>query len=187
MNEESNVRMNKLKGQRKSKKQEEARQIIDAGEEPEVEVEEQPEEEQPKKKAGRPKKVVQETYDVEQQEPDVVIHKRHKGAKPRKIIVVTADSEADTSDEEMPYRAKPKIEIKKRAPKVAPAPEPEPEPQPQPPRRPKKEVTHLVGGNPKTEPKDAGKGLPQAHVLQNPPAPKKYVVDSFIDSLLGLV
>jgi hypothetical protein len=184
MNEESNVRMNKLKGQRKSKKQEEETQP-----EPEPEIEEQPEEqpeeEQPKKKAGRPKKVVQETYDVEQQEPDVVIHKRHKGAKPRKIIVVTADSEADTSDEEMPYRAKPKIEIKKRAPKIAPVPAPEPEPQP--PRRPKKEVTHLVGGNPKTEPKDAGKGLPQAHVLQNPPQPKKYVVDSFIDSLLGLV
>jgi hypothetical protein len=184
--EESNVRVNKLKGQRKSKKQEPVEESIEQEDvvEPQPEPESQP---QPKKKPAKKPVVQEEEYDVENQLPDVVIHKRHKGAKPRKIIVITGDSDADSSDEEMPYRAKPKVEIKKRAPKPTPPPrEPSPEPQPKKPVRPKKEVTNLVGGDPKNEPRDAGKGLPQSHVMKNPPQPKAFVVDSFIDSLLGL-
>ena len=185
--EESNVRVNTLKGQRKSKKQvqpePQPEPVSDT--EPQTPAEPEPE---PVKKAGRPKKpaVQEEEYDVEQQLPDVVIHKRHKGVRPRKIIVVTADSDVDTSDEDMPYRAKPKVEIKKRAPKPTPPPR-EPSPEPQPSKiKPKKEVTHLVGGDPKNEPRDTGKGMPQSHVIKNPAQPKAFVVDSFIDSLLGL-
>jgi hypothetical protein len=169
--EESNIRVNKLKGQRKSKEPEvvEQEDVVEPMPEP-----------TPKKTPKTKKPVVQEEeYDVEQQLPDVVIHKRHKGAKPRKIIVVTADSDVDTSDEDMPYRAKPKVEIKKRQPKPR-------EPSPERKMKPKKEVTHLVGGDPKNEPRDAGKGLPQAHVIKNPPKPKGFVIDSFIDNLLGL-
>lgn len=182
MNDEPNVRVNKLKGQRKTKKTEEP--APEPVEETEEIVEPEPE---PKKKAGRPKKPVvqEEEYDVENQQPDVVIHKKHKGVRPRKIIVVTADSDVDTSDEEMPYRAKPKVEIKKRQPAPKPR-EPSPEPVVRKTAKPKKEITNLVGGDPKNEPRDAGKGLPQAQVIKNPPQPKAFVVDSFIDSLLGL-
>ena len=183
--EESNVRVNKLKGQRKTKKVEP--EPVEESIEQEQEDVVEPAVEEPKKKAPKTKKqpvVQEEEYDVENQLPDVVIHKKHKGARPRKIIVVTADSDVDSSDEEMPYRAKPKVEIKKRQ----PAPKPR-EPSPEPVVRktkPKKEVTNLVGGDPKNEPRDTGKGLPQAHAIKNPPQPKAFVVDSFIDSLLGL-
>ena len=186
--EESNVRVNKLKGQRKSKKVEPEPVEESIEQEQEDIVEPTPAVEEPKKKAPKTKKqpiVQEEEYDVENQLPDVVIHKRHKGAKPRKIIVVTADSDVDSSDEEMPYRAKPKVEIKKRQPAPKPR-EPSPEPQPRKAAKPKKEVTNLVGGDPKNEPRDEGKGLPQSHVIKNPPQPKAFVVDSFIDSLLGL-
>jgi hypothetical protein len=183
--EESNVRVNKLKGQRKSKKVEPEPVEETIEQEQEDVVEPQPEP-QPKKKTAKKPVVQEEEYDVENQLPDVVIHKRHKGAKPRKIIVITGDSDADSSDEEMPYRAKPKVEIKKRQPKIAPAPEPEPEPAPRKVAKPKKEIVSLVGGDPKNEPRDAGKGLPQSHAIKNPPQPKTFVVDSFIDSLLGL-
>ena len=183
--EESNVRVNKLKGQRKSKKVEPEPVEESIEQEQEDVVEPAVEEPKPKTKKTTKKPAVQEEeYDVENQLPDVVIHKKHKGVRPRKIIVVTADSDVDSSDEEMPYRAKPKVEIKKRQ----PAPKPR-EPSPEPVVRktkPKKEVTNLVGGDPKNEPRDAGKGLPQSHLVKNPPQPKAFVVDSFIDSLLGL-
>jgi len=187
--EESNVRVNMLKGQRKSKKSEPVEESIEQDHEDVVEPQPEQEPEPKKKSAPKTKKptVQEEDYDVENQLPDVVIHKRHKGMRPRKIIVVTADSDVDSSDEEMPYRTKPKVEIKKRAPKPTPPPrEPSPEPQARKPIRPKKEVTNLVGGDPKNEPRDSGKGLPQSHAIKNPPQPKGFVVDSFIDSLLGL-
>ena len=105
--EESNVRVNKLKGQRKPKavKKEEVEDVetvdIPAIEEEKKEPEPEPEKKPEPKKVTKKKPVVeQEEYDVEQQLPDLVIHKRHKGAKPRKIIVVTADSDVDSSDEE---------------------------------------------------------------------------------------
>ena len=185
--EESNVRVNKLKGQRKSKKVEPEPVEESIEQEQEDNVEPQPEEQPKKKTAPKQKKPVvqEEEYDVENQLPDVVIHKKHKGVRPRKIIVVTADSDVDSSDEEMPYRAKPKVEIKRREAKPKPR-EPSPEPQPKKPMKPRKEVVSLVGGDPKNEPRDAGKGLPQSQVIKNPPQPKAFVVDSFIDSLLGL-
>ena len=154
----------------------------------EAEVEEEKVEEKPKKapakKAAVPKKekpvVPREVYDVESS-PDVVIHKRHKGAKPRKIIVITGDSSANESDEELPYRAKPKVEIKKRTPAPA-APKKEALPKPSPARR--QQNVGLVGGE-KSKPVDTGKGVSQRYAT---PAPERkgYVVDEYIDSLLGL-
>jgi hypothetical protein len=183
--EESNVRVNKLKGQRKSKKVEPEPVEESIEQEQEDVVAPEPEEQPKKKTAPKQKKpaVQEEEYDVENQLPDVVIHKRHKGVKPRKIIVITGDSDADSSDEEMPYRAKPKVEIKKRQPKIR---EPSPEPEPRKVAKPKKQNVGLVGGDPKNEPRDAGKGMPQSQLIKNPPQPKAFVVDSFIDSLLGL-
>jgi len=172
MEDDSNVRVNKLKGQRKPRAKKEEPEA------PAVEVEvEAVEEEAP---APAPKKTTKkaaaEEYDVER-EPDVVIHKRHKGAKPRKIIVITGDSSADEDDETMPYRKAPKVEIKKRD-----APKPR-SPSP-PPRPPRKQNVGLVAGDPKKEHHDSGKGVSQPHAKPN--APKTFVVDSFIDGLLGL-
>lgn len=127
-----------------------------------------------KKPAAKKEK---EVYDVETA-PDVVIHKRHKGSKPRKIIVITGDSSADESDEELPYRAKPKVEIKKRP---TPAPAPASLPKPPPARR--QQAVGLISEKPK--PVDTGKGISQRYAV---PAPEKkgFVVDEYIDSLLGL-
>lgn len=175
MEDDSNVRVNKLKGQRKPRAKKE--EVVEAVVEESVEVEEETAPAPapapaPKKK----KKVEAEEYDVEQQEPDVVIHKRHKGAKPRKIIVITGDSDLDEEDETMPYRKAPKVEVRKRdVPKAR---------SPSPPPRPRKQNVGLVAGDPKKEHHDNGKGVSQPHV--KPAGPKTFVVDSFIDGLLGL-
>jgi hypothetical protein len=176
--EESNIRVNKLKGQRKPRAKKE-----DPEPEPEAEVVEKSESEpepepETKPKKAPAKKSKAEEYDVTQ-EPDVIIHKRHKGVKPRKIIVITGDSSCDEEDEKMPYRKAPKVEVKKREPKIR---EPSPEPVKKAP--PKKQNVGLIAGNPKTEYHDDGKGISQAHV--KPAGPKNYIVDSFIDGLLGL-
>lgn len=177
MEDDSNVRVNKLKGQRKPRTPK-----TESKPDPEpVEEEVQTPEPEPKKKTV-PKKKVEvdaEEYDVEQQEPDVVIHKRHKGAKPRKIIVITGDSDLDEEDEKMPYRKAPKVEVRKREPIKARSPSPEPAPRP-----PRKQNVGLVAGDPKKEYHDSGKSVSQPHV--KPAGPKTYVVDSFIDSMLGL-
>lgn len=166
--DDSNVRVNKLKGQRKPRAPE---PVV---EEQEVEVEKTEPAPKPTKKTA-PKK---EEYDVEQ-EPDVIIHKRHKGVKPRKIIVITGDSDLDEEDEKMPYRKAPKVEVRRRE---APKPRsPSPEPAPRPPR---KQNVGLVAGDPKKEHHDSGKSVSQPHV--KPAGPKTYVVDSFIDGLLNL-
>lgn len=190
MEDDSNVQI-KVKGQRKSKKKQDPEETASVQEH--VEEEQQEEEQQEEQVEEKPKpakkqptkktpKVEVEDYDVEQQ-PDVVIHKRHKGAKPRKIIVITGDSDADESDEELPYRAKPKIEVKKRQSKPAPEPEPEPAPKPAPkPKIPKKQNVGLVTEKPQVV--DAGKGLPQRYA--NVPKKQGFVVDEFIDKLLGL-
>jgi hypothetical protein len=192
MDDDSNVQI-KAKGQRKSKKKQDPEETLSMEEQhaevPNYEEEEHVEEEpKPKvtKKAPAKKstpKVETEDYDIEQQ-PDVIIHKRHKGAKPRKIIVITGDSEADDSDEDLPYRAKPKIEVKKReAPKRRePEPEPEPAPKPKPAPKPRKQNVGLVTEKPQVI--DAGKGLPQRYA--DVPKRQGFVVDEFIDKLLGL-
>ena len=192
--EDSNVQI-KVKGQRKSKKKEVEQKVelpsLEHEEEEHVEeqVEEHEEvvEEKPKKKAAPTTKkkptVEVEDYDVERQ-PDVVIHKRHKGAKPRKIIVVTGDSSANESDEDLPYRKKPNIQIKKRsAKKPEPEPETEPEPEPPKPKPARKQNVGLVTEKPHVV--DTGKGMSQRYADQ---ATKKsgYVVDEMIDKLLGL-
>jgi hypothetical protein len=175
MEDESNVRVNKLgKAQRKPRAKK-------ADPEPKPEPEESksetetPEPEPTKPTKPTKPKPVKEEYDVEQ-EPDVVIHKRHKGAKPRKIIVITGDSDLDEEDEKMPYRKAPKVEVRKREVKArSPSP---------PPRPPRKQNVGLVGGDPKKEYHDSGKAISQPHV--KPSGPKTFVVDSFIDGLLGL-
>jgi len=191
--EDSNVQI-KVKGQRKSKKKEVEQKVELPTVEPEEEqheehheeeVEEEIVEEKPKKKAPKKKPTVEvEDYDIERQ-PDVVIHKRHKGAKPRKIIVVTGDSSANESDEDLPYRKKPNIQIKKRSAtkKPEPEPEPEPEPAPKPPKPARKQNVGLVTEKPHVV--DSGKGMSQRYADQ---ATKKsgYVVDEMIDKLLGL-
>ncbi len=171
MEDDSNVRVNKLaKAQRKPRAKKEP--------EPEPVVEEETKSEtEPEPKPAKKSKAKAEEYDVEQQEPDVVIHKRHKGAKPRKIIVITGDSDLDEEDEKMPYRKAPKVEVKKREPVKARSPSPPPAP-------PRKQKVGLVAGDPKKEYHDNGKGVSQPHV--KPSGPKTYVVDSFIDSMLGL-
>ena len=188
--EESNVRVNKLKGQRKpkavKKEEEEDVETVDI---PAIE-EEKKEEPEPEKKP-EPKKVTkkkpvveQEDYDVEQQLPDLVIHKRHKGAKPRKIIVVTADSDVDSSDEELPYRKKTPVQVKKRQAKPEPEPEPEPKPEPKPKTQRKQNVGYVGKSN---DIVDAGKGMPEVYARAAAEKPaKNYVVDPFIDGLLGL-
>jgi len=176
--EESNIRVNKLKGQRKPRAKKED---PEPQPEPEVEVESEPEAEpepETKPKKTPAKKAKAEEYDVTQ-EPDVVIHKRHKGVKPRKIIVITGDSDLDEEDEKMPYRKAPKVEVKKREVKAR-----SPSPPPVKKAPPKKQNVGLIAGNPKTEYHDSGKGISQAHV--KPAGPKNYIVDSFIDGLLGL-
>lgn len=190
MEDDSNVQI-KIKGQRKSKKRqdpEETNSVQEHVDEEQQHVDEEQVEEEPKSKSTKKQpakksapKVEVEDYDVEQQ-PDVVIHKRHKGAKPRKIIVITGDSEADESDEDLPYRAKPKVEVKKRQPKpreVEPEPEP-PKPKVQP--KPRKQNVGLVTEKPQVV--DAGRGLPERYA--NIPKKQGFVVDEFIDKLLGL-
>jgi hypothetical protein len=148
----------------------------------EVEVEEKPKKAPAKKATPKKEKPVvpKEVYDVETA-PDVVIHKRHKGAKPRKIVVITGDSSANESDEELPYRAKPKVEIKKRTPAPAAPKKEAPLPKPSPAKR--QQNVGLVGEKPK--PVDTGKGVSQRYAT---PAPEKkgYVVDEYIDALLNL-
>lgn len=174
MEDDSNVRVNKLaKAQRKPRAKKEPEPVVEeAVEVPETDESAEPEPAPKPKK----KKADAEEYDVEQQEPDVVIHKRHKGAKPRKIIVITGDSDLDEEDEKMPYRKAPKVEVRKREPVKARSPSPPPAP--------RKQKVGLVGGDPKKEYHDSGKGVSQPHA--KPSAPKTYVVDSFIDSMLGL-
>lgn len=170
MEDESNVRVNKLgKAQRKPRAKK-ADPEPKPDPEPVADEESKSETETPEPKPTPKKKPAKEEYDVEQ-EPDVVIHKRHKGAKPRKIIVITGDSDLDEEDEKMPYRKAPKVEVRKRR-------------SPSPPRPPRKQNIGLVGGDPKKEYHDSGKAISQPHV--KPSAPKSYVVDSFIDGLLGL-
>lgn len=183
-NPESNVRVNR-------KKKEEAPPVA----EPEPEAVEQEEEtdmpaeipaETVKKapaKAPAKKPVAKkekEVYDVESA-PDVVIHKRHKGAKPRKVIIITGDSSANESDEDLPYRAKPKVEIKKRpTPAAAPAALPKPSPAR---RQPSQNVGFV--GKEAAKPADTGKGVSQRYAIAAPEK-KGYVVDEYIDGLLGL-
>lgn len=184
MEEESNVRSNKLKGQRKPRaKKEEPEPVAEPVEPEDVAETEETEEEttapEPKKEKAKPKKptkpaVQQEEYDVSQ-EPDVVIHKRHKGVKPRKVIVITADSDVDSDDEKLPYNRKPKVELKKRE------KEEKKEVRPPPQRPPRKQNVGLIGGDPKNEPVDMGRGLPERVVKS-----KAVVVDAYIDALLGL-
>ena len=196
MEDDSNVQI-KQKGQRKSKKkaepepQVEETQSVDIEEyheeehhEEQVEQVEEPKKKTPAKKtASKEKKVNVEDYDIDQG-PDVVIHKRHKGAKPRKIIVITGDSDVDNSDEELPYRAKPKIEVKKRQAR-APSPEPEPKAKPAPkPAPPKKQNVGLIAGKPQVV--DYGKGIPQRYHEQATAKKTGFVVDQYIDKLLGL-
>jgi len=193
MDDDSNVQIKK-KGQRKSKKAEpEPVEEVQYAEVPEHEEEQLPAEEEdivepePKKKApakktsAKAKKVETEEYDVDQG-PDIVIHKRHKGAKPRKVIVITGDSDVDESDEELPYRAKPKIEVKKRAARAA-SPEPKPKPAPKPAPM-KKQNVGLVAGKPQVV--DSGKGIPQRYHEQATAKKPGFVVDEFVDRLLGL-
>ena len=174
--EDANIHIKK--GVRKSKKDPEP---VEPQQEQQEEEEQQEEvvEEKPKKpktKKSAPK-VETEDYDVEQQ-PDVIIHKRHKGAKPRKIIVITGDSDADESDEELPYRAKPKVEVKPRPkPTAAPAPAPKPKP-----AKPVVVPVQKVSQKPNA---DVGAGLPERYALTNKPK-TGFVVDEFIDKLLGL-
>ncbi len=190
MDEDSNVQI-KMKGQRKSKKKQDPEETASVQDQVEEQVEEeQLEEEQveEKPKASAKKsvskksapKVEREDYDFEQQ-PDVVIHKRHKGAKPRKIIVITGDSDADESDEELPYRAKPKIELKKRQKEPEPEPAPAPKPAPKP-KIARKQNVGLVTEREKVV--DVGRGLPQRYA--DVPKKQGYVIDEFIDRLLGL-
>jgi hypothetical protein len=175
--EESNVRI-KQKGIRKTAKKPDPEPEPEPTEKPESESEAEVEVEvKPKTKPKAKAKVEKEEYDVEQQ-PDVIIHKRHKGSKPRKIIVITGDSSADESDEEMPYRAKPKVEIKRRAPKVEPEPEPKPKIIPP---KPKIVPVQKVSQKPNA---DIGAGLPERYAHQAV-AKKGYVVDEWIDKLMG--
>jgi hypothetical protein len=137
----------------------------------------------PKKAAKKSApKVETQDYDVEQQ-PDVVIHKRHKGAKPRKVIVITADSDANTSDEELPYRARTQVQVKPR-PKmnVAAAGGGEPKPAKSKVAKPVSVPVQKVSQKPNA---DVGAGLPERYAMTNKPK-QGYVVDEFIDKLLGL-
>jgi hypothetical protein len=171
--EDANIHIKK--GVRKSKKDPEpVEPQEEQHEEEQLEVEEKPK--KPKTKKTAPK-VETEDYDVEQQ-PDVIIHKRHKGAKPRKIIVITGDSDADESDEELPYRAKPKVEVKPR-PKPTPV---EPKPVKPKPAKPVVVPVQKVSQKPNA---DVGAGLPERYALTNKPK-TGFVVDEFIDKLLGL-
>lgn len=172
--EDANIHIKK--GVRKSKKDPEPVEPQQEEQQEEVvEVEEKPKKEKAKAKKSAPK-VETEDYDVEQQ-PDVIIHKRHKGVKPRKIIVITGDSDADESDEELPYRAKPKVEVKPRPKPAAPAPAPKPKP-----AKPVVVPVQKVSQKPNA---DIGAGLPERYAMTNKQK-TGFVVDEFIDKLLGL-
>ena len=136
----------------------------------------------PKKTAKKSApKVETQDYDVEQQ-PDVVIHKRHKGVKPRKVIVITADSDANTSDEELPYRAKPQVQVKPRPKMTAAAGSGDPKPAKPKATKPPVVPVQKVSQKPNA---DVGAGLPERYAMTNKPK-QGYVVDEFIDKLLGL-
>jgi hypothetical protein len=126
-------------------------------------------------------KVETQDYEVEQQ-PDVVIHKRHKGAKPRKVIVITADSDANTSDEELPYRARPQVQVKPRPKMTAAAGSGDPKPAKPKATKPPVVPVQKVSQKPNA---DVGAGLPERYAMTNKPK-QGYVVDEFIDKLLGL-
>jgi len=169
MDEDANIQIKK--GQRKSKRDPQPEPQPEPTEEVAVE-----EVAKPKPKKTKPKKaeVEVEDYDVEQL-PDVIIHKRHKGAKPRKIIVITGDSDANDSDEELPYRAKSQVQVK---PRPKPAPEPTKPKIAKPPVVPVQKVSQKPGA-------DIGAGLSERYAMTNKPK-AGYVVDEFIDKLLGL-
>lgn len=138
----------------------------------------------PKKSAKKSApKVETQDYEVEQQ-PDVVIHKRHKGAKPRKVIVITADSDANTSDEELPYRARPQVQVKPRPKVSAPASAGAGDPKPAKPKATKPPVVPVQKVSQKPN-ADVGAGLPERYAMSQKPK-QGYVVDEFIDKLLGL-
>jgi hypothetical protein len=181
MDEDANIQIKK--GQRKSKR--------DPQPPPEASVEEvQPDEEdtpavevpttKPKKAKAKKPEVEVEDYDVEQL-PDVIIHKRHKGAKPRKIIVITGDSDANDSDEDLPYRARSQVQVKSRPKPSTPAPEPT---KPKVTKPPKASVVPVQKVSQKAN-ADIGAGLPERYAMTNKPK-TGYVVDEFIDKLLGL-
>lgn len=185
MDEDANIQIKK--GQRKSKRDpqpppeapvEEVQQDQDEEDTPAVEVPTTKPKKASKKSAP---KVETEDYDVEQG-PDVIIHKRHKGAKPRKIIVITGDSDANDSDEELPYRAKPQVQVKPR-PKPTPAGNGEPRAPPKT-KAPKPAVVPVQKVSQKPN-ADVGAGLPERYAMTNKPK-TGYVVDEFIDKLLGL-
>lgn len=184
MDDDANIQIKK--GQRKSKRDPQPPPETPAEETAhQEEVEETPAVEVPVAKPKKAKKsgpkVETEEYDVEQQ-PDVIIHKRHKGAKPRKIIVITGDSDANDSDEELPYRAKPQVQVKPR-PKPTPAGNGEPRPPPKP--KASKPVVVPVQKVSQKPNADIGAGLPERYAMTNKPK-TGYVVDEFIDKLLGL-
>jgi hypothetical protein len=173
MEEEANVQIKK--GQRKSKV---TRDPEPPREEEEAEVEVEIAEPKPKKSKSK-KPVEVEDYDVEQL-PDVIIHKRHRGAKPRKIIVITGDSSGNESDEELPYRARSQVQVKARPKPTVPVPEPT-KPKvvaPKPAKVPVQKVSQKPGA-------DIGAGLPERYAMTNKPK-AGYVVDEYIDKLLGL-
>ena len=179
---ETNVRVNRKKKEDTPPAAEPEPEVVENQEEEEEAPVEAPVEKPKKAPAKAPAKKPaakkeKEVYDVETA-PDVVIHKRHKGSKPRKIIVITGDSSADESDEELPYRAKPKVEIKKR-----PTPTPAPASLPKPPPARRQQAVGLISEKPK--PVDTGKGISQRYATPTPEK-KGFVVDEYIDSLLGL-
>lgn len=189
MDDDANIQIKK--GQRKSKRDPQP----PPAPEPTEDTTEQHEEEEdtpavevptakPKKatKKSAPKVETQD-YDVEQQ-PDVVIHKRHKGAKPRKVIVITADSDANTSDEELPYRAKPQVQVKPRPKMSVAAAGGGSDPKPAKPKTTKPPVVPVQKVSQKAN-ADVGAGLPERYAMTNKPK-HGYVVDEFIDKLLGL-
>jgi hypothetical protein len=92
------------------------------------------------------------------------------------VIVITADSDVDSDDEKLPYNRKPKVELKKREKEEKKETRPPPKQMP-----PRKQNVGLIGGDPKNEPVDAGRGLPERVVKS-----KNVVVDAYIDALLGL-
>jgi hypothetical protein len=176
MDEDANIQIKK--GQRKSKSDPQPPREETPTEE--VAVEEEAPQPKPKKTKAKKPEVEVEDYDVEQL-PDVIIHKRHKGAKPRKIIVITGDSDANDSDEDLPYRARSQVQVKSRPKPSTPAPEPTKPKVTKPPKAsvvPVQKVSQKAGA-------DIGAGLPERYAMTNKPK-TGYVVDEFIDKLLGL-
>jgi hypothetical protein len=186
MDDDANIQIKK--GMRKSKKDPQPPPEPTEDTTPDQDEEETPAVEVP---TAKPKKATKKSapkvetqdYEVEQQ-PDVVIHKRHKGAKPRKVIVITADSDANTSDEELPYRARPQVQVKPRPKVSAPASAGAGDPKPAKPKTTKPPVVPVQKVSQKPN-ADVGAGLPERYAMTQKPK-QGYVVDEFIDKLLGL-